>query len=130
MRALRSDLHHLVLHFTKGKAWRAGDVPIFTRGEGCYLWDDEGRRYLDGLAGLFVVQIGHGRSDIAVAASKQMEELAYTPAWTAAHPTAIEAAKMIANLAPADMDAVFFVSSGSEAVESAIKFAQIGRAHV
>lgn len=121
---LATDLRHLVLHFTKGSAWASGSIPIYVRGEGCHLWDDAGRRYLDGLAGLFVVQIGHGRSDIAQAAAKQMEQLAYTPSWGAAHPSALEAAKLIAGLAPGDLDAVFFVSSGSEAVESAIKFAR------
>lgn len=119
-----ADLKHLVLHFTKAKPWRDATIPIYVRGEGCHLWDDAGRRYLDGLAGLFVVQIGHGRSDIANAAAKQMQQLAYTPSWSATHPTAIEAAKLIADLAPGDLDAVFFVSSGSEAVESAIKFAR------
>lgn len=118
------DLQHLILHFTKGSAWRAADLPVYTRGEGSYLWDDEGNRYLDGLAGLFVVQIGHGRADIAKAAADQMEVLAYTPSWGATHPTAIEAAKLIASLAPGDLDAVFFVSSGSEAVDSAIKYAR------
>ena len=118
------DLKHLVLHFTKGKAWRSASMPIFVRGQGVYLWDEDGKRYLDGLAGLFVVQIGHGRSDIAHAASKQMEELAYTAAWAAAHPPAIEASKLITSLAPGDLDAVFWVSSGSEAVESCIKFAR------
>jgi len=118
------DLKHLVLHFTNGTAWRDASIPVYVRGQGCYLWDEDGRRYLDGLAGLFVVQIGHGRSDLAQAAAKQMEELAYTPTWSAAHPPAIEASKLITSLAPGDLDAVFFVSSGSEAVESAIKFAR------
>ncbi len=118
------DLQHLILHFTKGASWRAADLPVYTRGEGCYLWDDEGNKYLDGLAGLFVVQIGHGRSDIAKAAADQMEMLAYTPSWSATHPAAIDAATLIASLAPGDLDAVFFVSSGSEAVDSAIKFAR------
>ncbi len=118
------DLRHLILHFTKAAAWKAGRLPIYVRGEGCYLWDDAGRRYFDGLAGLFVVQIGHGRSDLAAAAAKQMEQLAYTPAWSAAHPPAIEAAKLITSLAPGDLDTVFFVTSGSEAVESAIKLAR------
>lgn len=118
------DLQNLVLHFTKGKAWKNATVPIFVRGEGVYLWDEDGKRYLDGLAGLFVVQIGHGRSDIAYAAGKQMEQLAYTASWAAAHPPAIEASKLIASLAPGDLDAIFWVSSGSEAVESAIKFAR------
>lgn len=119
-----SDLRHLILHFTKTKPWRAGTLPVYVRGEGCHVWDNAGRRYLDGLAGLFVVQIGHGRSDIAAAASKQMEQLAYTPAWGAAHPPAIEASKLVASLAPEGLDVVFFVTSGSEAVESAIKFSR------
>ena len=118
------DLKHMVLHFTKGKAWRNATMPIFVRGQGVYLWDEDGKRYLDGLAGLFVVQIGHGRSDIAHAAAKQIEELAYTPSWAATHPAAIEASKLVTSLAPGDLDAVFWVSSGSEAVESAIKFAR------
>lgn len=118
------DLHHQVLHFTSGSAWRDATVPIYVRGEGCHIWDEQGTRYLDGLAGLFVVQIGHGRSDIANAASKQMETLAYTPSWSATHASAIDCAKLIAGLAPGDLDAVFFVTSGSEAVESVIKFAR------
>ena len=124
MNDVRKDLRHMILHFTSGKAWSEADIPIYVRGEGCHLWDDEGKKYLDGLAGLFVVQIGHGRSDIATAAAKQMELLAYTPSWAATHPTAIECAKTISELAPGDLDSVFFVSSGSEAVESVIKFAR------
>ena len=120
----RDDLKHLVLHFTRGQAWSEGRIPMYERGDGCYLWDDEGRRYLDGLAGLFVVQIGHGRRDIAEAMGDQAMRLAYTPSWSATHPTAVEAAKLIAGLAPGDLDSVFFVSSGSEAVESAIKFSR------
>lgn len=118
------DLHHQVLHFTSGSAWRNATVPIYVRGDGCHIWDEQGKRYLDGLAGLFVVQIGHGRSDIANAASKQMETLAFTPSWAASHPSAIDCAKLIAELAPGDLDAVFFVTSGSEAVESVIKYAR------
>lgn len=118
------DLKHMVLHFTKGTAWRNATLPVYVRGEGCHLWDENGRRYFDGLAGLFVVQIGHGRSDIAHAAAKQMEQLAYTPSWAATHPPAIEASKLVTSLAPGDLDAVFWVTSGSEAVESAIKFAR------
>ena len=118
------DLNHLLLHFTSARSWRQGSIPFFTRGEGCYLWDDTGKRYLDALAGLFVVQIGHGRADIAKAMGDQAEQLAYIPSWSATSPTTVEAATLIADLAPADLDAVFFVSSGSEAVESAIKFAR------
>ncbi|MBK5267580.1 MAG: aminotransferase class III-fold pyridoxal phosphate-dependent enzyme [Acidimicrobiia bacterium] len=120
----KADLRHMILHFTSGKAWAEGTVPMYVRGEGVHLWDDEGTKIFDGLAGLFVVQLGHGRSDLATAAAKQMELLAYTPTWAAVHPTSLECAKLISDLAPADMNSVFFVSSGSEAVESVIKFAR------
>ena len=123
-RDLRKRVEHMALHFTPGSLWRSPELPIFERGEGCYIWDIDGRRWLDGLAGLFVVNIGHGRADIADAAAEQMRRLAYSPAWSAAHRPGIEAADLIASLAPGDLDVVFFVSSGSEAVESAIKFAR------
>ena len=97
---------------------------MFVRGEGCYLWDDKGDRYLDGLSGLFCVNIGHGRADLAAAAAAQAEKLAFATNWSAAHPPSSEAAALIASLAPGDLDVVFFVSSGSEANESAIKFAR------
>ncbi|MDP7599507.1 MAG: aminotransferase class III-fold pyridoxal phosphate-dependent enzyme, partial [Acidimicrobiales bacterium] len=115
---------HLMPHFTKGAVWRDASLPIIERGDGCYLWDTDGNRYLDGLAGLFCVNIGHGRTDLATAAAKQMETLAYSTNWGTAHPPAIEAASMIAEVAPGDLNEVFFVSSGSEAVESALKFAR------
>ncbi len=115
---------HLVPHFTRASAWRDSGLPIIERAEGCYLWDSDGNRYLDGLAGLFCVNIGHGRTDLAAAAAKQMETLAYTTNWGFAHPPAIEAATMISEVAPGDLSEVFFVSSGSEAVESALKFAR------
>lgn len=115
---------HLFPHFTRGQVWRDAELPVIVRGEGCYLYDDHGKRYLDGLSGLFCVNIGHGRSDIVAAATKQMEQLAYWPNWSTAHPAAIEAATLISELAPGDLNHVFFVNSGSEAVESAIKFAR------
>ena len=118
------DLTHLLPHFTSAKYWRSGAAPVFARGEGCYLWDHAGNRYLDTLAGLFVVQIGHGRTDIAKAMSEQAEQLAFFPSWSATTPVTLEAASLITDLAPGDLDAVFFVSSGSEANESAIKFAR------
>lgn len=115
---------HLVPHFTRGTAWHSDQLPVIVRGDGCYVYDDTGRRFLDGLSGLFCVNIGHGRSDIVAAAAKQMETLAYATNWSAAHPASIEAAALIAELAPGDLDGVFFVNSGSEAVESAIKFSR------
>lgn len=115
---------HLFPHFTRGQIWSGADLPVIVRGDGCHLYDDRGRRFLDGLAGLFCVNIGHGRTDIPAAAGKQMETLAYWTNWSAAHPAAVEAAATIADLAPGDLDVVFFVNSGSEAVESAVKFAR------
>ena len=119
-----SALAHTVLHFTPGKLLRSGAAPIFVRGEGIRIWDQEGNSYIDGLAGLFSVQIGHGRADIAAAAGEQMKTLAYMPSWSATTPVTIEASNLIASLAPGDLDVVFLVSSGSEAVESAIKFSR------
>ncbi|UYM03330.1 aspartate aminotransferase family protein [Solicola gregarius] len=123
----RSDLRaraqrHLFPHFTRGQAWQADDISMIVRGEGSYLFDDRGNRFLDGLSGLFCVNLGHGRTDIPAAATKQMEQLAYWTNWGSAHPAAVDAATLIAELAPGDLDVTFFVNSGSEAVESAIKF--------
>ena len=115
---------HLFPHFTRGEVWNDPDLPVIVRGDGCYLYDEQGRRFLDGLAGLFCVNIGHGRQDIPAAAIKQMEQLAYWTNWSAAHPASVEAAELITGLAPGDLDRVFFVNSGSEAVESAIKLAR------
>jgi adenosylmethionine-8-amino-7-oxononanoate aminotransferase len=117
---------HLWLHFARMGAYSSGqaDIPIFVRGEGVHLFDDKGKRYLDGLSGLFTVQVGHGRADIAAAGARQAEELAYYPIWSAAHPPAIELAARLAALAPGDLNRVFFTSGGSEAVESAWKLAR------
>ncbi len=115
---------HLVPHFTRGEAWKADDLVVIDRGEGCYVWDADGNKYLDGLAGLFCTNLGHGRSDLTAAAAKQMDKLAFYSNWGFAHPSSIDAASMIAGVAPGDLDRVFFVNSGSEAVESALKFAR------
>src|SRR3954462_15889641 len=98
--------------------------PIITRGEGVTIWDDKGKSYIDGLSGLFVVQVGHGRKELAEAAAKQAETLAFFPLWSYATPTAIELAERIANYAPADLNRVFFTTGGGEAVETAWKLAK------
>ena len=120
----RQGRAHLGKHFTRATAWRSPELLMIERSEGCYLWDDHGNKYLDGLAGLFCVNIGHGRADIAEAAAAQIKQLSYATNWAAAHPPAAEAAALIAGLAPGDLEVVFFVNSGSEANESAIKFAR------
>jgi adenosylmethionine-8-amino-7-oxononanoate aminotransferase len=115
---------HLWMHFTRMSSYTDNDVPIIVRGEGAYVYDSRGRRYLDGLAGLFVSMVGHGRDEIAEAAARQSKELAYFPLWSYAHPRAIELAERLANLAPGDLNRVFFTTGGSEAVESAWKLAR------
>jgi adenosylmethionine-8-amino-7-oxononanoate aminotransferase len=115
---------HLWTHFSRLGAYRHGHLPIFVKGSGPRLYDVHGRTYLDGLAGLFVVQAGHGRHDLAEAARRQASDLAYYPIWSAAHPAAIELAARLAQLAPGDLNRVFFTTGGSEAVESAWKLAR------
>src|SRR5690348_458274 len=112
------------LHFTRMSSYNDGDVPVIVRGSGPYVYDDRGKRYLDGLSGLFVSMIGHGRTELAEAASKQASELAYFPLWSYAHPSAVQLATRLAELAPGDLNRVFFTTSGSEAVESAWKLAK------
>lgn len=115
---------HLWPHFTKMGAHATDGVPVFVRGEGCYVYDSEGKRYLDGTAGHFCVNAGHGRTEFAVAASAQMRELAYWSNWGYANPPAIDLAARLAELAPGDLNRVFLTSGGSEAVESALKLAR------
>jgi adenosylmethionine-8-amino-7-oxononanoate aminotransferase len=116
---------HLWLHFTRMGAYGQSDVPIIVRGDGCYLEDINGKRYLDALAGLFSVNIGYGfGEEIGEAAAAQMRELPFYTNWSYAHPRAIELATEVASLTPGDLNRLFFVSGGSEAVESAWKLAR------
>src|SRR3984957_5678565 len=115
---------HLWLHFTRMSSYADSDVQVIVRGEGQYVYDQNGKRYLDGLAGLFVSQIGHGRTEVAEAGARQASQLAYFPLWSYAHPQAIALAERLAGLAPGNLNRVFFTTSGSEAVESAWKMAK------
>ncbi|HEU4808625.1 MAG TPA: aspartate aminotransferase family protein [Homoserinimonas sp.] len=99
-------------------------VPIIVRGDGHHIWDSRGKKYFDGLSGLFVVNVGHGRKRLAAAAAKQAEQLAFFPTWSYAHPTAIELADRLAEYAPGDLNRVFFSSGGGEANETAFKLAK------
>src|SRR3954454_24088347 len=120
LRALARD--HLWLHFTRMHGY---EPPVIVRGDGCYLWDDQGKRYLDALAGLFSVNIGYGYGEeVGQAALEQMRELPFYTNWSYAHPRAIELAAELARLAPEHINRAFFVSGGSEAVESAWKLAR------
>ncbi len=116
---------HLWMHFTRMGAYDDGhEIPIITRGDGCYVYDEHDKRYLDGLSALFCVNAGHGRTEIGDAAAAQVRELGFYTNWSYAHPTAIELASRIAGLAPGDLNRVFFTSGGSEAVESAWKLSR------
>src|SRR3954465_4566148 len=113
---------HLWMHFSRMGAYDEGaDIPIIVKGDGCYVWDDRGNRYLDGLSALFCVNIGHGRQDVAQAGADQAKELGFFTTWSYAHPPAIELAARLASIAPGDLNRVFFTSGGSESVETALK---------
>ena len=116
---------HLWMHFSRmGSYGPDHEIPVIARAEGCYVYDDHGNRYLDGLSGLFCVNAGHGRTEYGEAAARQIEELDFYTLWSYAHPRAIELAARIATLAPGDLNRVFFTSGGSEAVESALKLSR------
>ena len=101
---------HLWMHFTRMGGYRDGEIPIIVSGDGCYLTDSNGKRYLDALAGLFSVNIGYGfGEEIGQAALEQMRELPFYTNWSYAHPRAIELAREVASLAPGDLNRVFFV---------------------
>ncbi len=115
---------HLWMHFTRLSSYADSPVPIISRGEGAYVYDIQGRRYLDGLSGLFTVQVGHGRRELAEAAARQASQLAYFPIWSYAHPMAIQLAERLASHTPGDLNRVFFTTGGGEAVETAWKLAK------
>jgi adenosylmethionine-8-amino-7-oxononanoate aminotransferase len=115
---------HLWMHFTRHSTFDKSPVPIIARGEGPWIWDTNGRKYFDGLSGLFTVQAGHGRAQLAEAAVKQASELAFFPLWSYAHPEAIQLAERLAHHTPGDLNRVFFTTGGGEAVDTAWKLAK------
>jgi adenosylmethionine-8-amino-7-oxononanoate aminotransferase len=120
-----SAREHLMLHFTEMASFAERELPIIERGEGCHVYDAHGRRFIDGLSGLFCVNVGHGYGDeLGQAAHDQMRQLGYTPSWTQAHPRTIELAERIASLAPDGLNRVFFTSGGGEANDAAWKLAR------
>ncbi|GAA4968973.1 adenosylmethionine-8-amino-7-oxononanoate aminotransferase [Nonomuraea thailandensis] len=121
---LKAAQDNLWLHFTRHSAYQQSEIPTIVRGEGSYVYDIHGKRYLDGLAGLFVVQVGHGRHELAEAAAKQAQELAFFPLWSYAHPKAAELAQRLAAHTPGELNRVFFTTGGGEAVETAWKLAK------
>ena len=107
----RSARDHLMLHFTEMAGLGERELTIIERGDGCYVYDAHGPPFIDGLSGLFCVNVGHGFGDeLGQAAHDQMRQLGYTSSWTQAHPRTIELAERIAALAPDGLDRVFFTS--------------------
>ena len=115
------DARHHIHPFTDHAALAARGSRIITRAEGCWLWDSEGNRLLDGMAGLWCVNVGYGRAELVEAARRQMATLPYyNTFFQSSTPAAIELAARLAELAPG-LDRVFFTNSGSEANDTAIK---------
>ena len=115
---------HLWMHFTRLGAYADSEVPIISRGEGCYVWDHHGKRYLDGLSGLFTVQVGHGRAELGEAAAGRPRRSGTSRCGPSLTSRRIELATRLAALAPGDLNRVFLTPSGGEAIDTAIKLAR------
>lgn len=116
---------HLILSFTPLAPEEVAKLPVFVAGEGCWIWDSTGRKYFDGLSGAFTMSLGHGYGgEIGAAIQSQLTELAFWPCWSSSHPAAIELAGALAEIAPAGLDHAYFVQSGSEANEAALKLSR------
>jgi adenosylmethionine-8-amino-7-oxononanoate aminotransferase len=115
---------HLMLHFTDMQSLVEEGTTLIDRGEGVHVFDTDGRRYIDGLSGLYCTNLGHSYGEeIGAAAAAQMARLPFTTNWTVAHPEAVELATKLAELAPEGIERAFFTSGGAESVESAWKLA-------
>lgn len=121
----RDAAHHLHPFTDNRSLVESGGATVMERGEGCYLWDDQGHRYLDALAGLWCVNVGYGRKELADVAARQMQQLAYYNTFfnTTTAPTA-ELAETLAALMPGHLNTVLFANSGSEVCDSAIRLAR------
>lgn len=116
------DKAHHIHPFTDPKYFDTKGVRVVMRGEGCYVWDSDGNKVLDGMAGLWCVNVGYGRKELVAAAARQMEELPYyTTHFQSATPSQIVLARKLAELTPGDLDHIFFANSGSEANDTVIR---------
>jgi len=120
--AVPTDLESLWMPFTANRQFKA-QPRLLAKASGMHYWTPEGREILDGVAGLWCVNAGHGRKEITAAVANQLETMDYAPPFQMGHPPAFELARRVAELAPEGMDHVFFVNSGSEAVDTALKIA-------
>jgi beta-alanine--pyruvate transaminase len=118
----RSDLEALWLPFTPNRQFKA-KPRLLARASGMHYWTPDGRQILDGVAGLWCVNAGHGRREITEAVASQLESMDYAPPFQMAHRPAFALANELVKIAPAGLDHVFFTNSGSEAVDTALKIA-------
>jgi beta-alanine--pyruvate transaminase len=118
----RADLEAFWMPFTANRQFKA-HPRLLARAEGMHYWTEDGRKVLDGVAGLWCVNAGHGRKEITEAVSKQLATMEYAPPFQMGHPPGFELASRLVKLAPGDIDHVFFTNSGSEAVDTALKIA-------
>ena len=117
-----ADLDAFWMPFTANRQFKA-NPRLLARAKGMYYWTADGREVLDGVAGLWCVNAGHSRPEIAEAVAQQLNTMEYAPTFQMGHPMAFELASRLANLAPPGMDRVFFTNSGSESVDTALKIA-------
>lgn len=121
-RLQQADKAHFIHPFTDSKSLGEKGTRVIERAEGVYIWDVQGKKLLDGMAGLWCVNVGYGRQSIVDAVSKQMQQLPYYNSFfQCTHPPAIELAKTIAELAPKHMNTVFFTGSGSESNDTNLR---------
>lgn len=120
---IQKDRKYIWHPFTQMKDWQTEDFPVIDRGEGCYLIDIEGQKYLDGVSSLWCSVFGHRVKEIDKAIKKQLEKIAHTTFLGLTHPMAIELAEKLIAIAPKGLARVFYSDSGSEAMEIALKMA-------
>ncbi len=118
----RASLEAFWMPFTANRQFKAAPR-LLARAEGMHYWTPDGRQVLDGVAGLWCVNAGHGRREISEAVAKQIAVMDYAPPFQMGHPLAFELANAIVAIAPKGIDHVFFTNSGSESVDTALKIA-------
>jgi beta-alanine--pyruvate transaminase len=116
------ELDAFWMPFTANRQFKA-NPRLLARAEGMYYWTSDGREVLDGVAGLWCVNAGHGRREITEAVTRQLGTMEYAPAFQMGHPIAFELANRLARISPPGLDRVFFTNSGSESVDTALKIA-------
>ncbi len=116
------ELDAFWMPFTANRQFKA-NPRLLARAEGMHYWTADGREVLDGVAGLWCVNAGHGRREITEAVTQQLSTMEYAPAFQMGHPIAFELANRLAEIAPPGLDRMFFTNSGSESVDTALKIA-------